>query len=96
MPDEPAKTDFSSEDKRKLYVEGFFLNGITWLILWPIITQLHLGLYVAIAVGIQYAVYLFHGLPFSSEKFYDLSGSITHFAVVAASLVLNAGARSPR
>lgn len=96
MPDEPAKTDFTSEDKRKLYLRGCVTNGVTWLILYPIITQLHLGLYVAIAVGIQYAVYLFHGLPFSSEKFYDLSGSITHFAVVAASLILNTGARSPR
>jgi steroid 5-alpha reductase family enzyme len=51
--------------------------------------------YVAIAAGIQVAVFLLHGLPNRSEKFYDLSGSLTHFALVAASL-METRARSPR
>jgi len=96
MPDEPAKTDFSPEQIKKLYIRGCFTNSIPWLILYPVAAKLDLGLYVAIAAGMQYAVYIFHGLPYRSEKFYDLSGSATHFAVVAAALVLNSGGRSPR
>jgi len=46
---------------------------------------LELWTYVFIAVAIQVAVYLLHGLPNKSEEFYDLSGSFTHFAVVLAS-----------
>lgn len=41
---------------------------------------------VLVAVGIQLAVFAFHGLPYLSEKFYDLSGSATHFAVVVVSV----------
>jgi steroid 5-alpha reductase family enzyme len=57
---------------------------------------LDLTLYVLIALGIQYLVFILHGYPFNSEKYYDLSGSITHFAVVAASLVYTASEKSPR
>jgi len=63
MPDEPAKKDFTPEQIRKLYIRGCFTNGIPWLIMTPLITHLDLGLYVGIAAGIQYAVYLLHGLP---------------------------------
>ncbi len=38
-------------------------------------------------MGIQYAVYLLHALPCRSEKFYDLSGSLTHLSLVMYSLM---------
>jgi steroid 5-alpha reductase family enzyme len=41
-------------------------------------------------------VFLLHGLPRRSEKFYDLSGSATHFALVAACLVREAALGHPR
>lgn len=57
---------------------------------------LKLELYVYIALGLQYLVFFLHGLPYRSEKYYDLSGSATHFAVVAASLLKTEQVRSPR
>ena len=48
---------------------------------------LGLEMYVYIATSIQFFVFIVHGYPFSSEKYYDLSGSFTHFAVVMASLI---------
>jgi steroid 5-alpha reductase family enzyme len=42
------------------------------------------------------AVFAFHGLPCRSEKFYDLSGSLTHFALVAACLLREASLGDPR
>lgn len=71
-------------------------NGITGALLFWYAWGLKLELYVYIAVGLQYVVFLLHGLPYKSEKFYDLSGSATHFAVVAASLLSKEQVRSPR
>ena len=42
--------------------------------------------FVALSLGIQYAVFVLHGLPWRSEKLYDLSGSATHFGLVAFAL----------
>jgi hypothetical protein len=70
-----------------LYLKGLGLNGISGGLLFCIAWFLELELYVYIASGMQLGIYLLHGLPFKSEKLYDLSGSATHFAVVAASLV---------
>jgi len=33
-------------------------------------------------------VFILHGLPNRSEKFYDLSGSLTHLAVVGTALLV--------
>ena len=96
MPDEASKKVYTAEDITKLYKRGCFTNGLPWLIMYPLIKYMDLGLYVGIAAGIQYAVYILHGLPYSSEKFYDLSGSVTHFSVVVAALVMNESKRSPR
>ena len=41
-----------------------------------------------ISLGIQWAVFLGHGLPYSSEKYYDASGSLTHFVLVIVSLLV--------
>jgi len=55
------------------------------LILYALATFLQLQFYVFLSVGIQATVFFLHGLPRRSEKYYDLSGSLTHFALVAAS-----------
>ena len=52
--------------------------------------------YIGVALCIQAVVFLLHGLPYRSEKYYDLSGSMTHFAVAASSLCAVARLRSPR
>lgn len=64
-----------------LFVMGHFLD------LW---------LYVAISFGFQMLVFIFHGLPAKSERFYDISGSMTHCLVIGASLVETQTQKSPR
>ena len=49
-----------------------------------------------LACALQLAVFVVHGLPFRSEEFYDLSGSVTHFAVVVQSLLNASPAPTPR
>ena len=71
-----------------LVAKGFALHGVSGALLFLIAWGLELQLYIYIALGMQYIVFILHGCPFNSEKFYDLSGSATHFAVVAASLVV--------
>lgn len=51
---------------------------------------------VIISLGFQLFVFLFHALPMRSERFYDLSGSMTHCFVIAASLVETQTQKSPR
>ena len=75
--------------RKKLYVRGCFTNGLGLAILFAIAKGLDLYTYAGIALGLQYAVFFLHGMPFNSEKFYDLSGSLTHFSVVASSMYLN-------
>jgi len=87
----------SSESKEKtLLVRGMISNGGALLILGLLGYFLNIGFYVAIACGIQYAVFFMHGLPYCSEKFYDLSGSFTHFAVVMSCMTRNTRVRSAR
>lgn len=43
--------------------------------------------FVALSIGLQWGVYLVHGLPNNSEKFYDASGSVTYLALILASLL---------
>eukprot|EP00939_MAST-03C_sp_MAST-3C-sp1_P005033 g5033.t1 len=40
-----------------------------------------------LSLGLQLAVFALHGWPNSSEKFYDLSGSLTHFTLVSYALL---------
>lgn len=79
-----------------MYIRGCFTNGVSLGLLFVIAKYLDLAIYVQISLGLQYMVYLFHGLPFRSEKFYDLSGSVTHFSIVVASLTLTSSTKSPR
>lgn len=77
-----AQADASDAFKRGL------LGNVTGLAtLFGVAYALGLVKYAAIALGIQYAVFFVHGLPNRSEKFYDLSGSVTHFAVVLLALM---------
>lgn len=48
-----------------------------------------------VSLAIQVGVFVIHGYPRSSEKYYDASGSLTHFAVVLMSLMRDEG-RSKR
>lgn len=90
-----SDTDTASRDA-KLYKRGMVTNGCGVIILGVVSYFLGLQTYVLIALGLQYAVFLFHGLPMRSEKFYDLSGSFTHLALVFTSLVSERRERSPR
>jgi steroid 5-alpha reductase family enzyme len=76
-----------------LYVRGAISNGGASAILYSIAVSLDLHVPVSVAVGIQLLVFALHGLPQRSEKFYDLSGSCTHLAVVLSG-VLSAQPRS--
>ena len=67
--------------------KGVLSNGVAGALLWLVASRLALHTYVFVAVGIQYAVFALHGLPRNSERFYDLSGSATHLALVACALV---------
>ena len=51
---------------------------------------------VVTALGLQWLVYAVHALPFNSEKFYDLSGSLTHLMVIATPMVSVVRGRTPR
>uniref|UniRef100_A0A7S3ZC58 Steroid 5-alpha reductase C-terminal domain-containing protein n=1 Tax=Lotharella globosa TaxID=91324 RepID=A0A7S3ZC58_9EUKA len=99
MSTEPSKQPSSSPAKVnvvKLYLRGCVSNGIGLAILFSLSYYLGLQRYVLIAGGIQLLVFVIHGLPYRSEKFYDLSGSFTHLSVVASSLIIDVRKRSPR
>ena len=76
-------------------VKGVLSNGIAGALLYAVATSLDLATYVKVALAVQYGVYLVHGLPCKSERFYDLSGSLTHLCVIGAALVQEAP-RTPR
>jgi hypothetical protein len=80
----------------KMFFLGILINVGPLAALWVIGHFLDLYQYVFIALGMQWAVFLFHGFPFQSEKFYDISGSLTHFSVVLASLISSSATKSPR
>ena len=80
----------------KAYVRGTISCAATSAVLYGIGKWLGIESTAKIAVGLQAAVYLLHGLPNKSEKFYDLSGSFTHLSVVVAALFQKRLVRSPR
>lgn len=88
--DEPPKPS----SMRKLYIRGTVTNSAGLLIL--------AGLYqaipgaVLIALGLQWLVFVVHAMPFKSEVFYDLSGSLTHLAVILTPMVSVVRERTPR
>jgi len=52
--------------------------------------------YAALSLFLQYTVFFVHGLPYRSEKFYDISGSATHFALVYMSVTSESRVRTGR
>jgi len=79
----------------KLLIRGTVSNSLALGLLALVGWSLDLWPFVAVALGMQVAVYLLHGLPFRSEELYDLSGSATHLAVVLGALV-SSQTRTPR
>ena len=72
----------------KLYIRGLISNGLGGAILYGLARSMpETRLSISLSVGLQLFVFITHGLPFSSEKFYDISGSLTHFALVGAALL---------
>lgn len=54
------------------------------------VSALYATRYVAaLAYGMQWLVFALHAAPYQSEKFYDLTGSLTYFACTLSSLLLN-------
>jgi steroid 5-alpha reductase family enzyme len=82
---------------KKDFIRGVIVNtaGAVLLTLVACITP-RAWLLVVIALAIQLLVFAFHGLPYNSEKYYDLSGSCTHFAIVLTSLMMCPGGASPQ
>jgi hypothetical protein len=44
----------------------------------------------ALAYGMQWVVFALHAAPYQSERFYDITGSLTYMACTLTSLLLNA------
>lgn len=66
---------------------GILSNGIAVVLLVSVSLATGLDKLAILALAIQWAVYLVHGLPQQSEKFYDASGSVTYLAVVLTALL---------
>ena len=96
MSKEEAAAD-KTPNVKKLYIRGTISNGVAVAIIYFLFWMVPaMKPYCFLACAIQYAVFLAHGLPQRSEKFYDLSGSFTHLSLVAMSLAAQRRERSPR
>ena len=103
MPEVPADDKAPKKDATpsastiaKLYKRGTVTCSVPILSLWMVSKHLGLGLWCTVAFCMQLAVFLAHGLPANSEKFYDLSGSFTHLALVLTCLFAEQRERSAR
>mmetsp|Transcript_9636 Transcript_9636/g.11288 ORF Transcript_9636/g.11288 Transcript_9636/m.11288 type:complete len:332 (+) Transcript_9636:43-1038(+) len=76
-----AKKIASANNKR-----GAIGNILGLSILLGVSYPLDLMPYAALSLFLQFTVFFLHGLPYRSEKFYDISGSATHFALVFTSV----------
>ena len=79
--------EISSSRIRELYITGTMTNIGSGALLALYGWGLGLEKYVIVSIGVQMLVFVCHGYPFRSEKYYDLSGSITHFADVLTSMI---------
>lgn len=86
----------SAETIAKLYKRGSVTCSAPLILLWCVSEFLGLGLYAKVALGVQVFVFVAHGQPNHSEKFYDLSGSFTHLALVLTCLLSEQRERSGR
>eukprot|EP00929_Paragymnodinium_shiwhaense_P095725 TRINITY_DN569_c0_g1_i1.p1 TRINITY_DN569_c0_g1~~TRINITY_DN569_c0_g1_i1.p1 ORF type:complete len:293 (-),score=44.36 TRINITY_DN569_c0_g1_i1:333-1211(-) len=76
--------------------KGILSNGIALLIFGLVAPAMGLSLFAGISIGINWLVFLVHGLPQSSEKFYDATGSLTYFTLICTALALAAERSTPR
>mmetsp|Transcript_3268 Transcript_3268/g.7641 ORF Transcript_3268/g.7641 Transcript_3268/m.7641 type:complete len:287 (+) Transcript_3268:181-1041(+) len=76
-------------------LRALFIITVALTILGTISYGVGLGYYATLALGLQILVFMVHGLPNMSEKFYDASGSLTHLALILVSFV-NDTHRHPR
>mmetsp|Transcript_126041 Transcript_126041/g.368301 ORF Transcript_126041/g.368301 Transcript_126041/m.368301 type:complete len:305 (-) Transcript_126041:176-1090(-) len=80
---EPNGSDGSAV---KNTIRGFVGNALAVGLLYGLSFATATRSFAALSLGIQWAVYLVHGLPFSSEKFYDASGSLTYLLLIIFAL----------
>lgn len=73
---------------------GSVLLGCAVLV--TVAMPLSFGRYAALALSLQWCVAFLHGLPRRSERYYDVSGSVTHLTLVTTSLIANRRSLSPR
>lgn len=85
-----------ASDTAKMYIRGTVSNGVGLTLLYLISRFLDLWVYAGVALGLQMVVFFAHGLPNRSEKFFDLSGSFTHLALVAVALMREQRVRTIR
>merc|ERR1712066_9635 len=77
----------SQSEYRRSFIRGIIGNTLSLGILLAVtLISPHLVLPTLTALAIQWGTFAFHGLPYASEKYFDLSGSLTHFAVVFTAL----------
>ena len=69
------------------WMVGLGSNLVGLAVLWWIGTTLQCLDYVVLVLGVQWGVAALHGLPWRSERYYDVSGSLTHLAVSLALLL---------
>jgi len=67
-------------------IRGILGNGIALGLLYGLSLATATESFAALSLGIQWAVFLVHGLPFSSERFYDASGSLTYLSLIIFAL----------
>jgi len=68
---------------------GIISNTLALVFLFGVSYPLDIVFFACVALGVQWFTFIVHGLPCSSEKFYDLSGSATHLSLVLSSLVMS-------
>jgi len=67
---------------------GIVSNGIGLLVLASTSWAMDLKLLAALSLVINWLVFIIHGLPNNSEKFFDATGSVTYLSLAVFSLVV--------
>lgn len=68
-------------------VVGLGSNVVGVALLLAVGQACHCELYCAVALGLQWGVACLHGVPRHSERYYDVSGSLTHGVLVMTALL---------
>mmetsp|Transcript_11283 Transcript_11283/g.40013 ORF Transcript_11283/g.40013 Transcript_11283/m.40013 type:complete len:296 (+) Transcript_11283:32-919(+) len=65
---------------------GILSNCIGVALLFGVASAMHLTLLAAVALAINWVVFVVHAMPQNSEKFFDATGSITYLCLVGFAL----------